>query len=178
MDISLSYDFGELIGTGQLTIGADATYVDKYEQSAFDFGGVRIFDAYDAVGFTNYERFPGTVSEWRALGYVNYNIEAWNFRWELRYVGGVDDERDNPFVYDANGDLVEITWGDKVKDYVSNNLYVNWNGPWETRVGLAVINLFDEDPPKARHQLGYDPYIGDPLGRTIEFRLTKAFTRN
>jgi outer membrane receptor protein involved in Fe transport len=178
MDISMTYDFGELIGNGQLRVGLDATFVDKYSQSEFSFGGVPILGAYDAVGFTNYERFPGTISEWRALGYVNYNLGDWNFRWELRFVDGVEDDRDNPFVYDANGDLVEITWGETVKDYYSNNLYVNWNGPWETRVGLSVINLLDEDPSKARHQLGYDPYIGDPLGRTFEFRITKGFTRN
>jgi outer membrane receptor protein involved in Fe transport len=131
---------------------------------------------YSAVGYTNYERFPGTISEWRALGYLNYNLEDWNFRWEVRYVSGVDDDRDNPFVYDANGELVEITWGEKVDDYYSNNLYVNWQAPWDLKVGLSVINVFDEDPSKARHQLGYDPYIGDPLGRTIELSLKKTFS--
>jgi iron complex outermembrane receptor protein len=165
----------DLIGPGMLNAGVSATFIDKYDQSALEFGGVPIFGDYSAVGFTNYERFPGTVSEWRALGFVNYNVSNWNIRYELRYVQGVTDDRANPFVYDADGQLVEITWGEKVKDYYSNNLYVNWNGPWQTRVGLSVINAFDEDPSKARHQLGYDPYIGDPLGRTIELSLKKTF---
>ncbi len=178
IDLMLTYAFTDPIGPGYLSLGGSATYVDKYDQSTFEFGGVEIFEGYDAVGYTNYERFPGTVSEWRALGYVNYNMEAWNFRWELRFVGGVDDDRDNPFVYDANGDLVEITWGEKVKDYYSNNVYVNWNSPWNATFGLAIINLFDEDPSKARHQLGYDPYIGDPLGRTIELSLRVSFGGN
>lgn len=175
IDLSLTYDFGELVGPGILEAGVSATYVDKYDQSTFDFGGVTIFDAYDAVGFTNYERFPGTVSEWRALGYLNYNIADWNFRWEIRFVEGVTDDRGGTAVYDASGNLVPVDWGVKVKDYYSNNLYVNWHGPWETMVSLAVVNVFDEDPSKARLQLGYDPYIGDPLGRTIQFGLKKTF---
>lgn len=176
IDMSLTYEFSDsLIRTGILSAGVNATYVDKYDQSAFDFGGVRIFDAYDAVGFTNYERFPGTISKWRGLGYVNYNLDNWNFRWELRYVDGVTDDRGGTAVYNSDGVLTPVTWGEKVKDYYANNLYVNWKGPWETMVGLAVVNIFDEDPPKARLQLGYDPYIGDPLGRTIQLTIKKSF---
>lgn len=176
LDISLKYDFGEVAG-GMLKAGVDATYTDKYEQDAFSFGGVPILDAYDAVGYTNYERFPGTVSKWRALGHVNFNSGDWNFRYEVRYVGGVDDDRDQPSVFDAAGNLVTINYGKTVDDFYSHNFYVNWAGPWETDLSLAVVNLLDDDPSEARHQLGYDPYIGDPLGRTIEVGIRKTFSR-
>jgi len=176
IDLSLTYEFSDsLIRTGVLSVGVNATYIDKYDQSAFDFGGVRIFEAYDAVGYTNYERFPGTISEWRGLGYLNYNLENWNFRWELRYVQGVTDDRGGTAVYDSAGVLTPVTWGEKVKDYYANNLYVNWKAPWDLNVGLAVVNVFDKDPSKARLQLGYDPYIGDPLGRTIQLSIKKSF---
>lgn len=177
MDISVRYDFGEML-SGVLTAGIDATYVDKYEQSEFTFGGVTILEAYDAVGFTNYERFPGTISEWRALGHVNYAWRDWNFRYELRFVDGVKDDRPNPTIFDADGNLQTITFGEKVDEYYSHNLYVNWSGPWQTQVALSIVNLFDEDPPDARHQLGYDPYTGDPLGRTIELGIRKTFSGN
>ncbi len=173
-DISLQYDFGDLT-PGALTVGLDATYVDKYDQSAFSFGGVQILPAYDAVGFTNYERFPGTISEWRAIGNVNYAFGDFNLRYELRYVQGVDDDRAKPVVSDSAGNPVTINFGQHVDDFYSHNLYANWNGPWETMVSLSVVNLFDEDPSEARHQLSYDPYIGDPLGRRIELGLKWTF---
>ncbi|XOV83326.1 MAG: TonB-dependent receptor plug domain-containing protein [bacterium] len=173
-DISLSYKFDDIMD-GALSMGLDATYVDKYDQSEFSFGGVPITPSYDAVGFANYERFPGTISEWRALANVNYNRGPYNFRWEVRFVDGVDDERPNPQIYDTAGNLVEVTWGDEVDSYYSHNLYFNWDTPWNAKLALSVVNLFDEDPSKARHQLGYDPYIGDPLGRTIELGVRVAF---
>ncbi|MEZ5558405.1 MAG: TonB-dependent receptor [Pseudomonadales bacterium] len=169
-DISLQYDFGEVMD-GELTVGLDATYVDSYDQKAFSFGGVQITPSYDAVGYANYERFPGTISDWRAIGNVNYHFGQFNARYEVRFVAGVDDERPQPTVIPAGGTTTTVTWGDKIDDYYSHNLYFNWDAPWDLNVSLSIVNLFDEDPPKARHQLGYDPYIGDPLGRTFELGL-------
>ncbi|MEQ8857538.1 MAG: TonB-dependent receptor [Pseudomonadales bacterium] len=176
-DISLSYDFGEVY-EGVLTAGLDATFVDKYDQSEFSFGGVPIQPAYDAVGFANYERFPGTISELRAIGNVNYSWRDFNFRYEVRYVDGVDDDRGPASVFDAAGVLQTINYGLKVDEYYSHNLYFNWNAPWETKLSLSIVNVLDEDPSEARHQLGYDPYIGDPLGRTFELGIKKTLSMN
>lgn len=177
LDISLKYDFGEVMN-GALSAGLDATYVDKYEQDAFSFGGVPIMPAYDAVGYTNQERFPGTISKWRAIGNLNYSTGPWNFRYEVRYVHGVKEDRDNPTLFDAAGNVQTVTFGQKVDDFYSHNLYANWQGPWETQISLAIVNVLDEDPPEARHALGYDPYIGDPLGRTFKLGIRKSFSRN
>jgi hypothetical protein len=38
-----------------------------------------------------------------------------------------------------------------------------------------VVNITDKDPPAAREELGYDPLIGNPLGRTIEVSVKKTF---
>jgi hypothetical protein len=37
------------------------------------------------------------------------------------------------------------------------------------------VNMFDEDPPESRQEMGYDPRIGSPLGRTFEVGLRKSF---
>ena len=178
LDISLSYDFGEVFA-GALTAGFDATYIDKYEIDDFVVGGVLISPGFDAVGFVNEERspgyVPGTISEWKVIANINYNYAGWNFRYELRFVDGVDDERPNPIVVASDGTPTEITYGDTVDDYYSHNIYVNWQAPWSTMVSLSVVNLLDEDPPEARHQIGYNPYVGDPLGRTFELGIKKTF---
>lgn len=48
-----------------------------------------------------------------------------------------------------DGTPTEITYGDKVDEYFSHNLYLNWQAPWETTVSLSIVNLLDEDPPAA-----------------------------
>ena len=173
-DISLTYDFGEILG-GVLEIGTDATYVDKYDQEAFVFGGVTVFGDYDAVGFGNYDRFPGPISEWRVLGHVNYGWGPLNVRYEARFVDGVEDPRATPFAYDSAGNRHFTTFGKHVDSFTSHNIYVNWDAPWETTVTFGVTNLADEDPPEVRHQLSYDPYIGDPIGRVWELGIKKSF---
>ena len=97
-------------------------------------------------------------------------------RFEVRYVEGITDERPSPSVNDASGNPVLITYGKKVDDYTSANLYVSYEAPWETTISLSVVNIADEDPSEARHQLSYDPYFGDPLGRTFELGFRKTFS--
>ncbi len=49
----------------------------------------------------------------------------------------------------------------------------------EMNEGLAftatVANIFDRDPPKAQEEFGYDPWTANPLGRTFEIGVKKAF---
>jgi outer membrane receptor protein involved in Fe transport len=176
-DLSLNYVFNDL-WNGELALGFDATFVDTYDVGAFAFGGVPILGAYEAAGLTNYTRFPGSVPEFKGLGFVNYNTGPWNVRYELRYVKGVTDERASPSVNDSDGNPVLITYGKKVDDYYANNLHLSYQAPWDTILTFSIVNLMDEDPSEARHQLSYDPYYGDPLGRTFKLGFRKTFSRN
>jgi iron complex outermembrane recepter protein len=175
-DVALRYDFGEVLG-GELSTGIDATLVNKYDVSGFQFGGAQVFNDYSAKGFTNIERFPGAVSKMRAFGHINYNINGINARYEVRFVEGLTDDRGPVTVVDSTGTAIPVTFGRKVSDYYTHNVHVNWQAPWDLQLSLSVVNVFNEDPPKVRHQLSYDPYIGDPLGRTWEFGIRKTFSR-
>jgi iron complex outermembrane receptor protein len=174
LDISLSYAFDELWG-GELRVGVDATYVDEYDVDPFLYNGLVLQAPFSAAGYANQERGVGTISEWRALGYANYGYGPINARYELRFVQGVTDDRASPTVLDATGAPVVVTFGKHIDSYYAHNLYLNWEAPWDLNVSFSVVNLLDEDPPDARHQLSYDPYIGDPLGRTFEIGLRKTF---
>lgn len=173
-DVSVKYTFDDLWG-GELSIGADSTILDKYDVSAFTFGGVQIFGDYSAKGFANQERFPGLVSEMRSILHVNYAREPFNVRYEARFVKGVTDDRPTPTILDATGNRIPVLFGKKVDDLWTHNLYFNWDAPWNLDVSFSVVNIFDEDPPEVRHQLSYDPYIGDPLGRTFELGVKYTF---
>ena len=39
----------------------------------------------------------------------------------------------------------------------------------------TVANMFDRDPPPAQEEFGYDPWTGNPLGRTFEIGFKKTF---
>jgi outer membrane receptor protein involved in Fe transport len=39
----------------------------------------------------------------------------------------------------------------------------------------TVANIFDRDPPPAQEEFGYDPWTGNPLGRTFEIGVKKSF---
>jgi len=39
----------------------------------------------------------------------------------------------------------------------------------------TVFNLFDRDPSAARLEPSYDPFIGNPLGRTFKVGVRKSF---
>ena len=40
-------------------------------------------------------------------------------------------------------------------------------------VAVGVKNIFDQDPSFARLAPGYDPFTGNPLGRTLKVIFTK-----
>ena len=45
----------------------------------------------------------------------------------------------------------------------------------DLRLTATVQNITDEDPPESRQELGYDPRMGSPLGRTFEIGVKKTF---
>ncbi|HEX7034422.1 MAG TPA: hypothetical protein VF210_01530, partial [Pseudomonadales bacterium] len=115
-----------------------------------------------------------------------------NLRLVANFISGVDDER---FINeDGSLNLEALTpagfqpgtdtpfgpsdFGVKGDDWWSFDLHYNVELPWQTTLGVSVNNLFDEDPPESRQELGYDPRIGDPLGRTFEVTFRKYLGRD
>lgn len=42
-------------------------------------------------------------------------------------------------------------------------------------MSVSMVNFTDEDTPRSRQEIGYDPRIGNPLGRTFELGMRKTF---
>ena len=164
VDIDLNYGF-ETLG-GELDLGLTATNVLSYDVSAFKFNGVQISPAVDALGFANYTRDGDLVSEWRGNATVNFNIDNHNVRYQLRYIQGVEDDR-----------FPAPNVNNQIGDFITSNLYYQYTMPWdeEFTLSLSVENLTDEDPPFTQLQYSYDPFIGNPLGRTYKVGLRKTF---
>jgi len=148
---------------GDLTLGLDATYLTKLETGATTLDGVTIVPTKDRLGHLNFATVAFAAPKLRANFSANYAMGPHNFRLGVDYVSKVNDER--PGVqYGENGEAwitADFTYRLVLKD--------DWT------FTATVQNIFDRDPPPAQEELGYDPRLGDPLGRTFEIGVKKTF---
>lgn len=185
-DLQLVYGFD--VGPGRTQLSATVTKVEKLESEATVIDGVTIKPVDDRLGFLNFATIANAAPEWRGNFSVNYSIGEHNIRAVLNYVSGVKDER---FIRaDGTADLTLLrpegyqpgtttpfapslygVIGDK---WLSGDLHYLWRAGWAT-VGLSVLNVTDEDPPESRQEFGFDPRIGNALGRQFELSLRKEF---
>ncbi|HEU0044601.1 TonB-dependent receptor domain-containing protein [Sphingomonas sp.] len=167
VEVDYTFDFGE----PKLTFGAAFTKIFKYEVGDFELNGVTILPAYSALGFSNYFRDPGTVSEWKGNAFANLNWSGLNARYVFRYASGVDDDRcvgvPAPCLATVAGGT---DFGRKIKDFTQSDVTILYDLPFEfaaIQLQASVENLFDQAPSAARLELGYDPFFGNPIGRAI-----------
>ncbi|MGB7372250.1 TonB-dependent receptor domain-containing protein [Erythrobacter sp.] len=169
LDFSLNYrtDLGPVL----LNAGANATYTLEYEFSDFQFNDLLFSEGYDAAGFSNYDRAPGTVSEWRASGYVNLQFEPVSLTWSSNYIGGVDDNRCEGLEFCAvTPEFGGTNFGRTIDDFFVHDIFATIDlrlAGVEAELQAGVENLFDTDPPEARLEYSYDPFIGTAKGRTF-----------
>lgn len=188
IDGSVDYKMSDVMG-GDVSVGASFSRLVKYDIGEFELNGVFVSAAYSALGFTNYDRFPGTVSKLRAASYAEYSRGDHNLRFDLTYVGGATDNRGPTTVQtgsSANCNVANAqagtatncqltTLGLKVKAFYTLDATYRIQLPWDTTVTASVFNIFDRDPSAARLEAGYDPFIGNPYGRSFKLGVRKKF---
>ena len=176
--IDFKADYTFFFGSGAFTVGAAATWTLNYDVDPQVVAGVQISDAYDAVGFANFDRSPGTISEWKGNAFANLKLGNFNARYVFRYASGVTDDRcpDNAPCFVSTygtsfGDrTTETDFGREIPSLQQHDFTVLYDLPFTfaaIQLQGSVENIFDEDPPAARFELGYNPFIGNPLGRTF-----------
>ncbi|WOX07041.1 TonB-dependent receptor plug domain-containing protein [Microbulbifer pacificus] len=187
IDASVNYRFDGIAG-GALELSSTLSYILEYDQSDFVYAGVTVSEAYDAAGFANYDRFPGSIPELRAMTYAQYEHGDHILRATYSYIDGVTDNRGptvtqtgvNPMgcsVATATADgCTLIDFGQPVEAFKTLDLnYTLQLQPWDTTLSFAVMNALDTNPPEARLELSYDPSIASPYGRTFKFAVRKQF---
>lgn len=188
VDVDANYRFDDLWG-GSLDLGGTVSYVISYKQAAFAFGGVTVSPAYEARGFTNYDRLPGTIPDWRGQFYADYHRGQHSLRWTINYVAGATDNRGpttvqtgpstNCTVANAQAGTATncqlTTFGLKLDPFIEHDVTYRLELPHDLVVTASVFNVLDRDPSHARLELSYDPFVGNPLGRTYKIGLTKRF---
>lgn len=188
VDVDVNYRFHDVLG-GTLNVGGTASYVLEFKQAAFAFGGVTVSAPYEAAGFANYDRLPGTIPDWRGQFYADYGRGPHNLRWTINYVDDVKDNRGPTTVQtgaSGNCNVANatagtstncrlVTFGLTVDKFISHDVTYRFAWKDDLTITASVFNLLDEDPSEARIELGYDPFIGNPLGRTFKVGIKKQF---
>ena len=176
--LDFALDFTTEVGPGVFSIGGNASHVLKFDFEDFVLRGVVVQPGYSADGFTNYFRDPGTISKWRANGYVNYNFSGLNLRYGLRYIDGVTDDRCVGLAACATTSFGPTEFGREVDAYTQHDFHVTYNLPIsavKAQLQFSVENFTDEDPSAARLEVSYDPFIGNPFGRIFRFGMKVGF---
>lgn len=177
-DFSADYRFRDVMG-GDVSVGGSATYIQKYKVGATQVEGITVEKAFDAVGLLNYQTTVVPIPKWKGDAYAEWNSGPHNLRLSVHYIGSYTDQRTAPFATNAYKDTtgagVTVSAGKKIEKQILTNLAYRVFLPWDTTATLAITNIFDKDPSYARLDLGYDPFTGDPLGRTYKVGLRKKF---
>ena len=167
LDFGMNYD--TTLGRFDVALGGTATHTINYEFGEFEFEGLTFDGAYDAAGFANYDRAPGTVSEWRANAYASAVLDQLSFGYFMQYIGGVEDNRcpdDAPCI--VTPEFGGTDFGRTIDAYVQHDLWASYDIPVmgaDVNLRFGIENITDEDPSEARLEYSYDPFIGNPLGR-------------
>ena len=188
-DIQTEYNLPAF--SGDLSFRANATKINKFRYTATVLDGYTIDPGADRLGFLNFATIANAVSEWRGSLTANYMQGDQNYRLTAQYIKGVKDDRyfnaDGSRVGDAaltpNGRQPGTTtpfgpslYGVYGEDWISLDFHYTMDlVRWDATLNASVVNIADEMPPESRQELGYDPRIGSPLGRTFEIGLTKRF---
>lgn len=160
-DYQISYDLP--FGPGDLGLSLTATNVTELITGPTSLDGVVVSTGDDRLGTLNFATVASAAPEWRANFAANYRMDQHNFRLGVNYVSAVTDER------------AGIQYGENGEEWITTDLTYLFDVTDDLRLTVNVQNLFDRDPPPAQEELGYDPRLGNPLGRTFELGIKKSF---
>jgi iron complex outermembrane receptor protein len=169
IDLLADYDIADLWGA-RGRIGGSVTYVNKYSVEATTVEGVVVSPAFEGVNHLNYQTQIVPVPQWKAQAYAEYTRGPHNLRATLNYVDSYVDQRTSPYP-----PIGVSSAGQKIEAFKTVDLTYRFLAPWDTTFVFTVDNVFDEEPPFARLDLGYDPFTANPLGRTYKLNVTKRF---
>jgi iron complex outermembrane recepter protein len=166
IDASLQQKFSGVLN-GELTLGLDASYLLKYERDRLFVEGVEIENA-GGRDFAGTRGLFLTLPQLRGSVYLDWAAQSQNLRLTSRYIDGMTDLRPataNP----VTGKLFEVG------SFLTHDLVYRVSLPSETTLTASALNFTDRDPPLARLELNYDPFITNPIGRSFKVALSKRF---
>ncbi|HJV42750.1 TonB-dependent receptor domain-containing protein [Caulobacter sp.] len=160
-DIQSNYSLP--LGPGDLDVSVTATRVTELRTGPTTLDGVTISTGDDRLGTLNFATFAQAAPKWRANLGVNYSLDRQNFRLGVNFVSAVKDER------------AGVQYGEDGENWITTDFTYRLQLNGDMALTATVANIFDRDPPPAQEEFGYDPWTGNPLGRTFEIGIKKSF---
>ena len=163
----------------RLGIGGSVTYVIQNSIGDINVAGVRVSQAFDGVGLLNYQSALYPVPEYKGQAFVDFGFGPIDMRLQGNYTGGLHDQRydtrTGPFA--INNDLggISVLTGRDITKFVTADYNIQIKLPMDVVLTGTVTNIFDRDPPFAREDYDYEPFIGNPLGRTVKVGASVKF---
>lgn len=158
LDFFASYEME--LGAGTLILGADMSHTIKFKQDAYIKNGVEVSGAFDAAGFLNASNNIRPLPDFKGRANVGYEVGNHSATVFVNYITDYVDQRDG-FKTDSQT-TIDLNYNIRLME---DNL----------RIGLTATNLFDEDAPLSRVDLGYDAYTHNPFGRQLKAQVTWKF---
>ena len=155
----------------RLGVGGSVTYVIQNSIGDVSVEGVTVQRAFDGVGLLNYQSALYPVPEYKGQAFVDFGFGPIDMRLQGNYTGGLHDQRfdtrSGPFAFDNNLQTSVLTGAD-IGKFVTADYNIQIQLPHNVVLTGTINNLFDRDPPFAREDYDYEPFIGNPLGRTYK----------
>ncbi|MBK49442.1 MAG: hypothetical protein CL768_00165 [Chloroflexi bacterium] len=166
VDLEVKYTFEN--GLGNWSVGGNMNHIMEY-----DVSGTADGQSYDGAGKYNL-RSTVLPIELRMMPDLKYNAYATLFmdngvyaRLFARYIDGVEipSTFDSIATFQGAGQFMDL----QIDDHLTFDFHIGWSAmDDQIEATLSVINLTDEEPPLAPHELGYDSYTHNPLGRQVK----------
>jgi len=156
LDFNARYTFYD-VANGDLTVGAEGTYVLEFESDDFtSINGTLLSAGGDFAGQLNDTNPTLPKPELQAGLFAKWGNESHRLNYNMRYVSAYDDSAPS------------IPSLDEVDSHITHDVHYINNMVEDWTFSLSVVNLSDEDPPQASTDLNYDGYTHNPFGRMIK----------
>jgi iron complex outermembrane receptor protein len=101
----------------------------------------------------------------------------YSLRLQMNYVDSYTDQRGAEVFGPNNSALAgaAVTSGKVIGNFTTFDAVWRWQVLDRTRVSLALLNIFDVDPPFARLDQNFDPFTASPIGFSAKFGLSQSF---
>ena len=200
LDFSANYRSTEFLGSQvRFGIGVDISRTLHNRISAIVVEGTQVATSFDGVGLLNYQSTLYPVSKWKGQGYLDLGAGPIDARLTVNYTSGLHDQRydtrTGPFAPNCALGLApgvaagtacvdtgtapnaaSILTGADLKRYVSADLNVQIRLPWKNiMLTGTVFNITDEQPPFAREDYNYEPFVGNAFGRMFKLGVSTRF---
>ncbi|QDX27898.1 TonB-dependent receptor [Sphingomonas suaedae] len=181
IDAVVGYRSNDLFGSDtRFGIGGSVTYTLQNRISDIFVEGTLVQPGYDGVGLLNYQTTLYPVPEWKGQAYLELGTGPVDARLTATYIDGLYDQRaytTTAGVYGPNPALggARVTDGANIDSFTTVDFTIQFAITESVTLSGSVYNLFDQDPPFAREDYNYEPFVGNPLGRSFKVGVSAKF---